>query len=105
MGRGIVKCVGSSFQLKSTHGGGLTLTVTCEKDEEQRLIKMVNHNVKNTSIISQKNGGNIIFRLPYGVYLEDLIPLMKDLEDNFSSQDKKGYIKDYSLSQPSKIFI
>lgn len=94
MGRGTVRCVGPSFKLKRLHGGGYMLNLI--GDDEEFMKKLVQKNVPFASI-SSSNSGNIIFRMPYGISLTDIVPLMKEIENEI----EKGSIRDYSFSLPT----
>ena len=99
--KGVMKCIGTSLELKKIYGNGYIISVVCFKNKDKECIQEINHLCHNVKLISCK-AGFLFYSLNFG-FENELNLFIKILNRKFEGKLKvlENLIKEIGIEQTS----
>ena len=106
--KGKMQCIGTSFDLKKIYGEGYTLSIVCDKENQEKVKNIILGLNENLSLISSK-AGNLMFSIDLDK-IGELNWFIKIINKDYSNEKikpLKGLIKECGFKQTSieEIFL
>ena len=99
--KGVMKCIGTSLELKKIYGNGYIISVVCFKNKDKECIQEINQLCHNVKLISSK-AGFLFYSLNFG-FENELNLFIKILNRKFEGKLKvlENLIKEIGIEQTS----